>query len=483
MAMQATADGESVPRNGPEPAQPAPRRRGSTATRLGSLSGLLAIALLLAVSCRTADPLEISRDCSDTANVTINWGATSDSRATRYEVFTRTAPGASAVWQGWSSINTPSKTYNGTSLANRQFQIALRDANGVYEWGPWASLQCGGGPGPNNGPNINAGQDGANLNYSPVFTDEFNNLNNWIRNDMSDGLHQVGNDGLDGKRWSAWYNAHQDQTARTAGGQLIMGGRVVQQADSSRNAVQDNDLFTEFNRYRFYTGWVQTLSREYSNAAGTQVEVRPPSGNDGKWGPGHFIEVDVDFSNMDSNGFRLSAWMMPADPNVLNKTYDADPGNGVEIDLFEYEVSPGAENLLLSKVIAGDACGNTPGGVINAGSGIRSGSHTIGLLWMRNRLVWYVDGVERMRDTRLVPQVPHYLIISREMNSGAKDATDDGYQPGVDLRARPGVPKDPGLYATNVWRSKDKINTDKGRVNSVKVWSVNDNTSDPNTTC
>lgn len=99
--------------------------------------GVLMAIVLVASACQTRDALEVDRDCGQTSNVTINWGATTDSRADRYEVYTRPSPGAAATWRGWSPVGTTTKTYTGTALANQQFQIALKDGPTVYFWGPW----------------------------------------------------------------------------------------------------------------------------------------------------------------------------------------------------------------------------------------------------------------------------------------------------------------------------------------------------------
>ena len=107
-----------------------------------------------------------------------------------------------------------------------------------------------------------------------------------------------------------------------------------------------------------------------------------------------------------------------------------------------------------------------------SGFNIRQGYHTVGLLWLNDKLVWYVDGVEVQRDEIRVPQTPHYMIISREMNSGAmtqaqaREGEDDLIMDG------PYRPWDYGLYAFNVWRDRYKVNTDRAKIDYVRVWLV-----------
>lgn len=53
------------------------------------------------------------------------------------------------------------------------------------------------------------------------------------------------------------------------------------------------------------------------------------------------------------------------------------------------------------------------------------GMHRFGMEWMPDRLVWYIDGVERYRTTEHVPHEPMVLVLNVELATyaGAIDAT------------------------------------------------------------
>ncbi len=329
------------------------------------------------------------------------------------------------------------------------------------------------------------GELGERLRFTRVFSDEFDGATvsreHWKFIDMSDGLHRAGNAGIDadgaltvddsvsGKRWSAWYNDHQDTVTRIEDGHLVMGGLFTDERDPTRVPYNDNGLETRFHEHKLYTSFLSTWDRVWSNEAGGHVT--DPDGPDGTWGPDHFFEMRVSFEEMNTQGFRLSWYLLPAYENASN-SYDGSIANGVENDLFEYDPSPGGENVLQIKVISGEAADNTPGGSVDLGAfgiDIARGFHTVGLLWTAERFVWFVDGRRVQEDSVRVPEVPHYMVVSREMNSGAKlrdlNATD--------LRADPPyLPEDVGIWATNVWRDRANINRDVGRIDYIRVWSV-----------
>lgn len=348
----------------------------------------------------------------------------------------------------------------------------------------WDDIVVGDVASPREGDPVIASGEAARLRYSRVFSDEFDgatvSASNWKFIDMSDGLHRAGNAGIDadgrltdnsvsGKRWSAWYNAHQDTVTRIEDGHLVMGGLFTDEPDPTRVAYNDNGLETRFDDHKMYTSFLSTWDRVWSNEVGGHIT--DPDGPDRTWGPGHFFEMKVSFEEMNTQGFRLSWYLLPAYENA-SASYDESVTNGIENDLFEYDPSPGGENVLQIKVISGDAAGNTPGGSVDLSGfdiDIARGFHTIGLLWTTDEFAWFVDGQRVLRDTERVPQVPHYMVISREMNSGAKlrDIREG------DLVANPPyVPEDVGIWATNVWRDRANINSDVGRIDYVRVWSV-----------
>lgn len=334
-------------------------------------------------------------------------------------------------------------------------------------------------------PTINEGQEGESLSFEPIYADEFTGTgtlasvsSNWKPLDMSEGLHRAGNqdidrngnsdpgNSVDGKRWSAWYDAHQDTVTRVENNQLVMGGLFTNESDPTRVEYTQNGQSVQFNNHKMYTQFLSTWDRVFDN--GSQSHITDPNGPDITFEPETFFELSVSFEEMLTQGFRLSWYLLPAYDNAGN-SYDADPANGVEVDIFEYERAPGFENHLQMKVIAGEGGGNTPNGSVDlSGFGISTGYHTIGYMWRSNVLIWYVDGIEVQRDTVRIPQVTHYMVLSREMNSGAKLSPSAG-----ELQAVPPyIPQDVGLFAKNIWFDRHKINTDVGRIDYVRAWRI-----------
>ena len=172
---------------------------------------------------------------------------------------------------------------------------------------------------------------------------------------MDDALNRVGNSNMDvdgtvkegisvkGKRWSAWYNKFNDETAFREDGQLIMGGKLTNETDPTRREnYVDKGVTVKYGENRLYTSWLQSWSRKYNNELGKHT-VDPASKNKTyKYG---FFEAKVDFSEMRTPGFRLSIWLMPAARDragldtVESNAYNDDGNDGIEIDIFEYEYS------------------------------------------------------------------------------------------------------------------------------------------------
>lgn len=385
-------------------------------------------------------------------------------------------------------------------------------------------------------PTINTGLPGSDLAWEIDHTDEFNDLTTTFQfNNMTEALHQVGRKYTDadgniigdtnapGRRWSAFYDDHQSTVTRIENNQLVMGGLFTPQNDfGSVDYILAANVI-EMRSNRVYTSFLESSTRVYSNLAngGAGGHIIDPASPDIYVEPGCFIQFDINFTETVTQAFRWSAYLLPRVPNE-SLSYDADPSNGVEIDFPEFESSPGFEGYLQQKVIAG-AGGQTPNGSVdvltNFGIDVSTGWHTMGLLWLDDILVWYVDGVETQRDEVRVPQVPHYIVFSREANTGAKeyftdhnpaqtyntgdyvtqgnfsyransaiaaapfnvgqwtqvsyvDPADVG-QPASNLVAvRPYIPPDPGLFANHWWFDRNSINTDVTRIDYLRTWRV-----------
>ena len=93
-------------------------------------------------------------------------------------------------------------------------------------------------------------------------------------------------------------------------------------------------------------------------------------------------------------------------------------------------------------------------------------------MWQEDKIVWSLDGqvVKTVLNESLIPDVYSYLILSREMNSGVKTQGIDIIEDGDVLEQLPYRPRDPGLYAQNVWEFRDRLATDQALVDYVRVW-------------
>ncbi len=326
--------------------------------------------------------------------------------------------------------------------------------------------------------------------FGDIDTSSDNKL--WRFETMDDPLHRAGNTGMDefgsteveswrsplGKRWSGWYNGYNKDNAYRSDGMLVMQGLATNEIDPTRPIDYfDNGVLTQYGSGKLYTAWLDTWSRKYDLELNKQI-VDPDSPNKTfKYG---YFESRVNFSEMVTPGFRLSMWLMPATSDaegqnlVENKAYDSSGDNGVEVDIFEYEwIGDNQENRIQMSIHGGAAGGSSTNFDTSAlNIALHEGWHTIGLLWLADRLVWSIDGtvVHVVTDTSLIPDVYSYMILSREMNSGVKAQGIDAIETGDALEELPYRPRDPGLYAQNIWEFRDRIAIDRALVDYIRVW-------------
>ena len=308
---------------------------------------------------------------------------------------------------------------------------------------------------------------------------------------MDDGLHRAGNSGIDalgnaveswdsarGKRWSAWYNGYNAANAYRENGSLILGGFHSGQSDPTRPIdYVDDGIPTAYGNSKLYTAWIDTFSRKWVGPGDLHVVDPASPGKTFKYG---YIEARVNFSEMMTPGFRLSIWLMPAANDaegqdlVVSRAYDSDGNNGVEIDLFEYEWISNELESRIHLALLGGAAGSSARTLdaSSIGVNLHEGFHDIGLLWQADQLIWTIDGivVKTITEPELIPDVYSYLIISREMNSGVKNPDVDNVDATDVLEEWPYRPRDPGLYAKNVWEFRDRINLDRAIVDYIRVW-------------
>ncbi|TWU47473.1 hypothetical protein Poly51_52730 [Rubripirellula tenax] len=367
----------------------------------------------------------------------------------------------------------------------------------------------------------------ARFDYELVFDSDFSKpdvldpkTGLWRRETMTVSNNSGQHRQAEGRRHAAWYDSYPTETASLEDGVLVQRGFVAD-ADlddfTSRDAgaAARNFAYTDpdprdarlgevnFADFEIHTSWFDTFA--VKSVDGKQVPVERtdellPKG--GYWGqpgktdtlspnisfePGTFFEIEVNFEGMEALSHRHSFWLMPAKEQGL--AYDDDHRNGLEIDIYEHEmvVAPdqvpdsgdNPNEVMLMKCIGGKT---TPPSTVNElrsdgktsihSPGINQGWHKVGLLWTNEILIWFIDGQAVVRDRKLVPQVPMYLILSREANTGAGLSSD-----GQNLKADGDrIPVDAGLYGRNVAtpanRDLIKQGRDDVKVRSVRAWKL-----------
>lgn len=313
---------------------------------------------------------------------------------------------------------------------------------------------------------------------------------NWKFESMEDALHRSGNEGMDrngntngppwlsvqGKRWTAWYDNFQTSNAFRENGNLILRGTRQIASDPTRRPYNDSGQTVRFDQERLYAPWVSTWSRRWVGPGDRHVVDPNSPGKAFLYG---YFETRINFSQVRTPGFRVSFWLMPASrdasgqDSVAHLAYDGDGSNGVELDVFEYEYSERNQEGQLIAAVLGGGAGNSVTDVESSqlGFDLDNGFHTLGLLWLPDRLVWNIDGVvvKEVTDPSLIPDVFSYMILSREMNSGVKGSL-DGITPGDVVAQPPFRPRDPGLFAENIWFYRDRLSWDRAQVDFVRVF-------------
>lgn len=376
-------------------------------------------------------------------------------------------------------------------------------------------------------PNISNRSAKARFEYELVFDSDFSQpetidpkVGQWRRESMRDsnnsGQHRQG----EGRRHAAWYDKFADETASIEDGVLVQRGYVADSdlddfTSRDAGAAPRNHAYTDpdpkdaslgevnFADFEIHTSWFDTFAAK--SVDGKQVpvlrtdELLPKDkywGQDGKtdalspnitFEPGTFFEIEVNFEGMEALAHRHSFWLMPASEQGL--AYDDDPANGLEIDIYEHEMvvakdqapatGDNPNEVMLMKCIGGKTNPPTtfnelhPTGKTSVHApGINRGWHKIGFLWTNEVVIWFIDGQAVVRDRKLVPQVPMYLILSREANTGAGQSGD-----AQNLKADGDkIPIDAGLYGRNVAtpanRDLIKQGRDEVKVRSVKAWKL-----------
>lgn len=376
-------------------------------------------------------------------------------------------------------------------------------------------------------PLINDSSVRSGMRFTEIFRSTFDSpgvLNHsagkWRRETMAGSNNSGQHRQAPGRRHAAWYDRHQDKTAFIRDGVLVQRGFVADKSvsgfvsrdagDQPRNfSYEDPDVRDageiNFADFELHSSWLDTFAVKAVDGKQVPVliddelvEKKQYWGQPGKtdtaspnvtFSPGTFFEIEVSFAAMRALSHRHSFWLMPASAN--REAYDNDPANGLEIDIYEHELAADRDStdpkdvsineILLMKSIGGSTFPSSTrnelrddGETAVRVKGINVGWHKIGLLWTKDKLVWFVDGEPMVQDSILVPQVKMFLILSREANTGASKSAD----PADHLLRANGdrIPSDSGLWGRNVASpaNLDLIRTGKDEVltRAVRVWKI-----------
>jgi len=316
------------------------------------------------------------------------------------------------------------------------------------------------------------------LNHASVAEE---NLVDRVGNHKHDNVRGLGFHEFDPTRFDYWLKTH--HLSKASGG-------LIQQGFNA-----GPDPYHNMQRPAIHTSWLQTICRRYSNDKGNHVfgngkgEVHIEERNGLKvvnFGPDPdvgvfrknvFMEMEVDYSRMKTGAHRHSWWLMNLEPG---KSYNDIYDDGSEIDMIEHEVNEfikclagkrytvneipsgiqretlvdGTQVAVGVPTIRGDEEANMHReGAIRIPGINRKGFQTIGLLWEVDnqedgRLRFFVNGVEVVRDSEIVPlrDTLMYMILSREGN------------------------EEHGLSGKSIFDFIDTLEEDEVLVKSVRAW-------------
>lgn len=234
---------------------------------------------------------------------------------------------------------------------------------------------------------------------------------NWSHEGMIDPLNRSGNAGIDadgnlcegctpeGKRFSAWYENSSDlavaESVTIGTGDpvdvLALGGEVAGLAPEGPPGFDPTRPGTDlWNLIRPRTTWLKTWERGQDGAGRWVSEGNLSTVGTHKFRAPLYLETRVNFSRMQTPGFRVSLWFMPATfegttftktettpecmalednlltngcysdptPEFRSEAYDRNWKNGYEMDLFEFEPVDVIEidnDGIIEQVVCGNA--------------------------------------------------------------------------------------------------------------------------------
>lgn len=168
---------------------------------------------------------------------------------------------------------------------------------------------------------------------------------------------------------------------------------------------------------KFFSSYIQTYNEKIPQS---QWTVFGPLDKPGKK---KYIEARINLEEFKGYGPWCAFWLF--DPS---DTYDNDPSNGTEIDIFEFVSGPGKSTSFNVANHWGkqDTTYGHDGLFLNVaekGIDISKGWHTFGLEWYRDKLIYYCDNIEVWRTTNGVATGNgQSIILSIEYDAPPKDA-------------------------------------------------------------
>jgi len=312
----------------------------------------------------------------------------------------------------------------------------------------------------------------------------------WVQDTLeNDGLHRAAYEGLGiygqqethdwnvvPARWAAQYIRHREKVQyiekHEGKNVLHMGGYIEKENNPyRRNFVDPQGRNNDYGDYIISGSWLSTLKFKQDENG---KHVRDPENTTLILKPGCYLEALVNFELMKTRGMRWSLWLMAAIHGNIN--YDSSISNGAEVD-FEIE-NPSRTNEDFGHeahvTIIGGEAGNTIKQSVDLrkfGINIRKGWHKIGFFWHEDgHMSFMVDHIEVNTDPRKMDDAEMYALMTREFNSGIKDAS-EGDKNAYPAN-RPYFPPDPGLSGQSVILDKDLINDDKVMVQYVHYYRV-----------
>ena len=120
----------------------------------------------------------------------------------------------------------------------------------------------------------------------------------------------------------------------------------------------------------------------------------------------------------DKYGPHIAFWIQS--PSISNE--ENNPKEyGTEIDIFEYHINEGRNNVYHNLHWNGYGSQHQQTGTVVQIDQIDNGFHTFGLEWNEEEYIFYVDGIETWRTREAVSQIPQYMILSAELSGWGWD--------------------------------------------------------------